>query len=67
MINELLSRVTRGSTAQTAPRESETAVTGDAWIRQPPQPPRESEIINKLLSRVSRGFYSPDSPLRSEK
>jgi len=53
MINELLSRVTRGFDS---PRESETAVTGDAWIRQPKQPSRDSEMINELLSLVTRGF-----------
>jgi len=55
------------STAHTAPEVSVIAVMGDAWIRQPTQPPRESEIINKLLSRVSRGLYSSDSPLGSGK
>ena len=41
MINELLSRMTDESTAQTAPRYYdiiyETTATGDAWIRQPNQ------------------------------
>jgi hypothetical protein len=55
------------STGHTAPEESVIGVMGDAWIRQPTQPPRESEIIKKLLSRVSRGLYSPDSPLGSGK
>jgi hypothetical protein len=56
---------------------------GDAWIRQPTQPPRESETAvtgnawirqptqplgsQKLLSRVTRGFYSQDGPPGSEK
>jgi hypothetical protein len=40
MINEPLSLVTRGFDS---PRESETAVTGDARIRQPTQPHRDSE------------------------
>jgi len=31
------------STATQPPRRSETALTGDAWIRKPRQPPRESE------------------------
>jgi len=53
MINELLSRVTRGFDS---PRESETVVIGDARIRQPTQPSRDSEMINELLSLVTRGF-----------
>jgi len=40
MVNELLSLVTRGFDS---PRESETTVTGDAWIRRPTHLPRESE------------------------
>jgi hypothetical protein len=56
MINELLSLVTRGFDI---PRESESAVTGDARIRQPTQPVG----TQKLLSRAKRGFDSPDSPL----
>jgi len=40
MINELLSLVTCGLDI---PRESESAVTGDARIRQPTQPRRDSE------------------------
>jgi len=51
------------SKAQTAPWESETAVTGDGWIRQPRQPPGSQ----KLLSRVTRGFDNPGSPLGSQK
>jgi hypothetical protein len=58
--------------------ESETAVTGEAWIRQPRQPPRESETAvtgdawirqarqppgsQKLLLRVTRGFDTPHTP-----
>jgi hypothetical protein len=42
IVNELLSQVTMDSTAQTATRDLEiinqTAVTSDAWIRQPKQP-----------------------------
>jgi len=67
MINELLSLVTRGFDSL---RESETAVTGDARIRQPTYPRRDSENAvkgdawiqkptqlprsQKLLSRVTR-------------
>jgi len=41
---KLLSRVTRGFDITHSPRrDSETAVTGDAWIRQPTHLPRESE------------------------
>jgi hypothetical protein len=40
---------------------------GDAWIRQPTQPPMDSEIINELLSSVKRGFDSPHSPLETQK
>jgi len=49
------------------PRESEIAVTGDAWILQPTQPSRDSQMINELLSPVTRGFDRPDSPLGTEK
>jgi hypothetical protein len=63
--------------------ETGTAIPCDAWIRQPTQQHRDSELLSrvtrgfdsphsplgnqKLLSRVTRGFYSPDSPLWSEK
>jgi hypothetical protein len=51
------------STATHLPRESDTAVKGDAWILQPTQPSRDSEMINELLSLGTRGF---DSPRESE-
>jgi hypothetical protein len=55
--------VRRGFDRQTAPRESETAVTGDAWIRQPDSPVGSQ----KLLSQVTPGFDSPESPIGSQK
>jgi hypothetical protein len=66
MTTELLSRVTRGFDRPDSPKglrnHQGTAVTGDAWIRQPRQPPTESQISDELLSRVTRGFESPHSP-----
>jgi hypothetical protein len=50
-------------TATQPPRESETALTGDAWIRQPDIPLGSQ----KLLSRVTLGFDSLDSPLGTQK
>jgi hypothetical protein len=44
------------------PRESQTAVTGDAWIGQLRQP----QGSQKLLSRVTPGFDSQTAPRDSE-
>jgi len=44
-----------------------TSTTSDAWIWQPTQPPRDSEMTNELLSQVTRGFDSPHSPLGTQK
>jgi len=60
---KLLSRVTGGFDSRDSPWESETAVTGDAWIRHPTHP----LVSQKLLSRETRGFDRPDSPLGSQK
>jgi hypothetical protein len=50
------------STAQTAPPASEviteSASTGDAWIRQLKQPLRLQKSSTKLLPRVTHGFDS---------
>jgi hypothetical protein len=62
MTIELLSRVTRGFDCPHGPygvkNDQRTAVTGDAWIRQPTRPPRDSEMTNELPSRVTCGFDS---------
>jgi len=50
-------------TATQPPRESETAVTGNAWIGQPRSPLGSQERV----SRVTRGFDSPTSNLGSQK
>jgi len=71
MTNELLSRLTRGFDSPHrlygVINHQRTAVSGDTWIRQPTQPPRDSEMTNELLSRVTRGFNSPHSPLGTQK
>jgi len=65
IIKELLSRVMHGFDSPHCPRDSEitnkTAVTGDAWIRQPTSS-GDSDIINELLSRVTHGFDMRNSP-----
>jgi len=69
-------------TATQLPKESETAVTGNAWIRQPTQPLGSQKLLSRvkhvfdsphthlgsqeLLSRVTRGFDRPHSPLGSQ-
>jgi len=35
-------------------------------MRQPKQPPMDSDIINELLSQVTLGLHSPNSPRDSE-
>jgi len=63
--NELLSRVTQVFDSTNIPKglrnHQRTAVTGDAGIRQPPQP-LGTHITNKVLSRVTHGFDCPNSP-----
>jgi hypothetical protein len=66
MTNELLSRLTRGFDSPHmlygVINHQRAAVTGDAWIRQPTQPTKDSEMTNELPSRVTHGFDSLDSP-----
>jgi len=66
IINELLSRVTRGLHSTGNPlgviNHQRTAVAGDAWIRQPRQPLDSQKSLMKLLSWVTRGFDSPHMP-----
>jgi hypothetical protein len=69
MTIELLSRVTRGFDSPHGPygvrNDQRTTVTGDAWIRQPTQVPKDSEMTNELLSRVTRGLDSPHKSMES--
>jgi hypothetical protein len=54
------------STAQTAPPASEiiteSASTGDAWIRQRKQPLGHQKTSTKLFRLVTHGFDSGNSP-----
>jgi len=58
------------STAQTAPAASEifseTASTGDAWIRQRKQLLRPPKSSTKVLPRVNNAFDSKTAPAASE-
>jgi hypothetical protein len=81
IITKLLSPATPGFDSPNSPlgliNDQRTAVIGVAWIRQPTQPPRDSEIMNgndsphchrdseiidELLSRGTRCFDCPYSP-----
>jgi len=66
MTNELPSRVMCGfdSTYRLygVINHQRTAVTGDEWIRQLTQPPRDSEMTNELLSRVTVDSIAHTAP-----
>jgi len=54
-----------GSTAQTAPRDSENINELRSRVTDgfdSPNSRRDSEITNELLARVKHGFDSPNSP-----